>query len=370
MPPSFPPQYILVDPRSGESPISFQSGEILCGTVIDPVDPLHTLIRIKGEEIQVENRGGPLSRGSELALEVEKVHPKVILKIISEESLPGARIESWLTKYLSSDWPLEKLAKQLDGLWRIPPETIPPEVQDVLKQLLSRLTGFSFLPSAFDPAALEKIVVQSGLFWETKLKRFIENPRKDSFDSLWGKDLKSLLLKLKSEFDSLIKQNRIPDSSAMGALAKSLGQYVDKIELYQILNARHADWPENSLIFFPLWVHNDLQFVEMNFTFPRQGAETSAKEEFSLLFLLHLPDWGRMRIEVRVKGKALYCSFTVSDPEGKEILDRALPELTARLLQIGYEALSHVSLEKAEKISPSLIPEMQIWLKSFFNVVV
>ena len=369
-PPSISTEYILVNPRSGESPIPFQSGEILRGTVIDPVDPLHTLIRIKGEEILVENRAVSLTQGRELTLQVEEIHPKVILKIIPEESLPGARVESFLMKYLSSDCPLEKLAENLAGLWGMSAERMDPEVQDTLKQLFSLLNRFSSLLSPGDSGQLREIVAQLGLFWEAKLRRLIEGQGENSFDSLLEGDLKGLLLKLKAQLNSLIVQNRIPEPMGIENLFKALDQFVDKIELYQILNLSQADSKENLLLLFPLWVQNHLQFVELNFSFPRQGAATSAEEESSILFLLHFPDWGRMRIEVRVKGKSLYCSFTVSDPKVKEFLDRALPELSARIYQIGYGVLSRVSVEKPEKISPSLIPEMERWQNSLLNLVV
>ena len=369
-PPSFSPEYILVNPRSGESPIPFQSGEILRGTVIDPGDPLHTLVRIKGEEILVENRAASLIPGRELALQVEEIYPKVILKILPEEGLPGDRIESFLMKYLSSDCPLEELAEKLAGLWRFPAERTDPEVQETLKQLFSLLNRFSPLLSPSDPGELQGIMAQSGLFWEAKLRGLIEGQGENSFGALLEGDLKGLLLKLKSQLNSWIEQNQISKPIGVENWVKALDQFVDKVELYQILNLTQPESKENVLLLFPLWVQNTLQFVELNFSFPRQGAETSAKEESSLLFLLHFPDWGRMRIEVRIKEKSLYCSFTVSDPKIKEFLDRALPELSARLHPIGYGVLSHVAVEKPEKISSSLIPEMERWRNSLLNLVV
>jgi len=230
-PPSISTEYILVNPRSGESPIPFQSGEILRGTVIDPVDPLHTLIRIKGEEILVENRAASLTPGRELALQVEEIHPKVILKIIPEESLPGTRVESFLMKYLSSDTPLEKLAENLAGLWGMSAERMDPEVQDTLKQLFSLLNRFSSLLSPGDSGQLREIVAQLGLFWEAKLRRLIEGQGKNSFDSLLEGDLKGLLLKLKAQLNSLIVQNRLPEPMGIENLFKALDQFVDKIEI-------------------------------------------------------------------------------------------------------------------------------------------
>jgi hypothetical protein len=216
----------------------------------------------------------------------------------------------------------------------------------------------------------QKILAQSGLFWEGKLKHLIDGQTKDSFDSLQEGDLKSLLMKLKSQLNSLIEQNKGSELTAIEDLEKALGQCVDKIELYQLLNLNHADPQGKILLFFPLWVQNTLQFVELNISLPRQDEGAPEKEGVSILFLLHLPGWGRMRIEVRVKGKGLYCSFMVSDPEVKRFLKQALPELSQRLNQTGYEPLFQVSVESVEKIGQSLVPDVEKWVDSLLNIVV
>jgi flagellar hook-length control protein FliK len=156
----------------------------------------------------------------------------------------------------------------------------------------------------------------------------------------------------------------------MKDLVKALGQFVDKIELYQLLNLNQADAHGKILLFFPLWVQNNLQFVELNFSFPRQDGEAPEKEGLSILFLLHLPEWGRMRIEVRVKGKGLYCSFMVSDPEVKTVLKQALPELSQSLKQAGFEPLLQVSVQSKERIGQSLVPDIEKWADSLLDIIV
>jgi hypothetical protein len=359
-----------VNPRSGESTTLFHPGEIIRGTVIDQVDPLHALILIKAEEILVENRGVSLTKDRELTFQVEAIHPKVILKIIPEENPPGQEIESLLAKYLSSDLPLEKLAENLAGLWKISTETLPPEIQVTLNQFFSLIGRFSPPLSPLDPSALRKLLAQSGIFWEARLKNFIEGQTKDSSDLLAEGDLKSLLIKLKSQLNSLVEQNKNSNSTALQDLVQGLGQFVEKIELYQILNLNHADPQGKFLLLFPLWVQNGLQFVELKFSFPHRGREALEQEELSILFLLHLPDWGRMRIEARIKEKGLYCTFMVSEPQVKKILEQALPEVSLRLHQVGFDPLFQVSVESGEKISPSLIPDIERWSDSLFNVVV
>ena len=369
-PPPFTPEYVLVNPRAGENLSLFPLGEMVRGTVIDQVDPLHTLIWIKGQEVLVENRGVSLSKGGEFIFQVEETRPQVVLKIIPEEDFPGKEIESFLPKYLSSDLPLEDLAEKLAGLGKIPAEKMPPEVRDTLVQLFSRLNLSSSPPLPLDPVDFQKIVAQSGLFWEAKLKHLIEGQIKDSFDFLQEGDLKGLLLKLKTQLNSLIVQNETSKPSGLEDLVKGLGQFVDKIELYQLLNLRQTDPQGGILLFFPLAFQNNLQFVELNFSFPRQDREATEKEGLSILFLLHLPDWGKMRIEVRVKGNALYCSFMVSDPEVKTVLKQALPELSQSLKQSGFEPLLEVSVESSERIGQSLVPDIEKWADSLLNIIV
>jgi hypothetical protein len=294
----------------------------------------------------------------------------VVLKIIPDQSLPGKEIESFLPKYLSSDLPLEDLAEKLAGLWKISAETLDPEVQDTLAQLISRLNLSSSLPLPLDPVDFQKIVAQSGLFWEAKLKHLIEGQIKDSFDFLQEGDLKGLLLKLKTQLNSLIVQNEASKPSGLEDLVKGLGQFTEKIELYQLLNLSQTDPQGGILLFFPLAFQNNLQFVELNFSFPRQEGEGTGKEGLSILFLLHLPDWGRMRIEVRVKGKGLYCSFMVSDPEVKKVLTQAFPQLSQSLNQAGYEPFLQVSVESVERIGRSLVPDIEKWTDSLLNIVV
>jgi hypothetical protein len=359
-----------VNPRSGESPILFHPGEILRGTVIAQVDPLHALILIKAEQILVENRGGSLTKDRELIFQVEAIHPKVILKIIPEENPPGQEIESSVTKYLSSDLPLENLAEKLAGLWKISIETLPPEIQDTLNQFFSLIRRFSLPSSPLDPSALRKLVAQSGIFWEARMKHSIEG-QTQAFPDLWPEgDLKSLLIKLKSQLNSLAGQNKDSNPTALQDLVQGLEHFGHKIELCQMLNLNHADPQGKILLLFPLWVQNSLQFVELKFSFAHQGRQTLEQEELSILFLLHLPDWGRMRIEVKIKEKGLYCTFMVSEAQVKKILEQALPEVSLRLHQLGFDPLFQVSVQAGEKISPSLISDFERWSDSLFNVVV
>ena len=77
-----------------------------------------------------------------------------------------------------------------------------------------------------------------------------------------------------------------------------------------------------------------------------------------------------MKIEVRVREKGLYGSFTVSDRGVKEILEQALPRLSARMNQLGYDSLFLVSAEPAERISRSLAPKIEKGVDSLLDVIV
>ena len=335
--------------------------------IIDPIDSAHAIIRIQGQELLVETRQVNLPRNQEVTLQVEEVQPQVILKILPEEIPPGREVGLFLKKFLAADVPLDQLAEKLSGLWKIPQGTLTPEVQENLNQLLVLL--MSFEPSSGDWTRLQNILGQAGFFLETRLKHLIEG-RTPPQGHLWQEDLKILVKKLRGQLDALLTQEKVADRSLIEELGRALENLADKIELYQILNVPRDDSQERFLLFLPLWVANHLQFAELSFSFPRKETPEERPGELSLLFLLHFPDWGRMRIAVQIHGQKLYGFFSVTDPEVKNILERAFPDLSAHLTRLGFEPHFQTSVESPEKMSLSLIPEIESGADSLLSIVV
>ncbi len=336
---------------------------------MNQIDPQHAVMRFKGQDILVETRS-PLPRQVEILFQVEEVQPKVVLKMVPEGDTENRQIRSLLKRVLSTNPSLEEMSTSLSGLGKIKMDQIPEPAQKPFQELLALLKRFSFpFSSSSGSNSLSTLLAQSGLFWETKIKRLAEEGKEESLPGLIPGDLKGLVLALRSRLKSLPRQT-IPgkDLALMDDLTRGLDQLAQKIEMVQILNLMHSGPQERFSFLLPLWIENRLQFVELNLSFPRREADSSEPEEISLFFLLLLAQWGKMKIEVKVNEKNLFCLFRCSDPGGSKYIHQALPDLSARLNQLGYHPDIQVRKESPEMMNQTFAGELQTGLESLLNI--
>jgi hypothetical protein len=299
--------------------------------------------------------------------QVEATSPQVILKIIPEEGREGPQIGTWVRQHLSDHFPLEDLSQKLLGLCELKAEGIFPSVSDTAGRLLGLLARFSL-----DPNHLQEHLLQSGLFFEHRLQRLIETHMEDQGNQLVEEDLKALVKKLECQMTSLslLGNHQGKNHQTMDELMGGLDQLLNKIEEYQTLNLNPSNPQERIFLLLPLWVENHFQFVEMSLSLPQSDKENSSSEEISILFLLHMPGWGRMTVEVRMTGKGLSCRFHLSDPEIGDFLRSAFPTLNSRLEQKGFHSQLSISIESLENIVQALLGESLIGEESLLNVIV
>ncbi len=89
-----------------------------------------------------------------------------------------------------------------------------------------------------------------------------------------------------------------------------------------------------------------------------------------MLFLLNLPELGRVRIEVRMKEKDLFCRFRFSESGVPDFVREALPGLGSRLGELGYQAHLEVLLETEENRNETFMGEMETAPKTLVNKII
>jgi len=358
------------DSRPPEDFPHFHIGEILRGKILSRIGSQQALLQMGARNLLVETRL-PLPLNQDLQFRVEEVQPRVILKIIPPEREKDRTIDSLLKNYLSLDVPLENLAEKLTPLAKMGKGGIPPSLHETWKKfftLLSRFSPHDLFSSL--PDSLRQLLSQAGFFWENKIGQWIEAGKKESPAPFVQEDLKGLGMKLLArlqESPSLLGGNA-EDKPGIGELKGILESFLQKVELYQIFNLSHS--PEKVFFFLPLWWENHLQFVELGFSFPQEGSSSAEDRELSVLFLLTLPDLGKIRIEVRIQEKDLFCRFLVSDRRSSEFIHPFLSGLQGRLEQLGFQAHIQLSVELPEKLEAPLIQDPEMGSKSLFSITV
>jgi len=369
--PSIRSRTILVAPGPLDVFEFFREGEVATGRVIGQIDPRHAILRFKGHNLLVESQI-PLAEREELSFRVESTSPQVVLRLLPELMGKGTPA-GWLKNYVSYDIPGKDWVKILSMFSRMEPETVPSGVRDTVQDLLKLLGSFSMEALSRDPASIEEAITRSGLFFESRLKRLLEEGPGKEMDLLLKGDLKGLLLKLRAGLNAsqgLAGTSHRQEDALIDELAKGADQFIHKLELYQLLNLFETDLHERAFLLLPLLFPKDPRFLELTLGLPRRGSKEEEEGPVSLLFLLDLPELGSLKIEVKMNGKNLLCLFRVPDPEASKFMEEGLSELRDRLSGLGFQSQIHVSAEPLTEEHPSPVGELGAEMTSLLSVVV
>ena len=371
---AFLPSAIQILPQPPSVPAGkippLNRGEILEGMILSQEGPQHFLMRIKGQDLKVETQI-PLPASGRIGLEVETVTPQVILKLLSANETGNLTARSLLKKYLGEGVPLEKLAENLSALGKMEVGSLPPAIQKTIAELKTLLAQYG-PPFLTDPQALQEMIIQSGLFWENRLQQLIQKKGEEAFLQVIPQDVKGLLLKLKTQLHEAALTKGLDNKVLAGAeeWVRGVDAYLQKIEAYQFINQRYADSSEKWMLLLPLWIGQNLQFLELGLGFSRGEGTSPEKDETSLLFLLQLPEIGRIRIEVIIRKDALFGRFGLADPSFQEWIQQNLPDLEKRLTVLGFHPSFSVAQEPLEKGKEAIVGRMEENAENLVSLIV
>jgi len=364
---------IRLDSPLGKDFPSFHIGQVLRGKVIEAIDDHHAVIRMEGHDLSVESHMR-LNRGMEGLFEVKAVYPQIVLKLLQPEETSVLEAQRWLKAFLMTDPSMGDLSERLSLLWKTGRQEMAPAVRETMDRLLSLWSSFSPSRSfAIDPGQIKGIITRSGLFFEHQLGQLIETRSRGRFEAALGRDVKGLLARLKAQLETSSPAVRTsgPGSSMHEELLDGVHHLLRKIEGYQLLHSSSpAGIQEKIFLLLPFWIQERLQLVDLHLSLPQSGSDRSDPEGMSMLFLLHLPEWGKMSIEVRMTGKNLYGQFFFSSDEVTSFFSGALNELQRRLLHLGFQSEMRVSTQTPEKIVENFLSEMKGNDRSLLNLVV
>ncbi len=332
----------------------FRPGEILQARILQQMEPHRFLLQVGDQRLWVESRV-PLPPSGDFPLRVEETEPKVILKLLSRQAPGELKVDSLLKKYLGTDVPLENLADRLSLLAKAGSQGIPPSAQRPLEQVRFLLQSLPDL-SALHPDTLQMLIEKSGFFWENKVKNWMEGAGGETLSQVLREDLKGLGMKLLAQLQSA--GTKEGDPARVESLKQDLESFLQKVEFYQLLNARSPEQTDRLYLFFPFWLGPSLQMVELNLSFPRKESAQGGEDGFSLLFLLNLPAWGKVRIEVRMREKTLFGRFFVRDAQVAEFIHCGFSILRAQLEKLGFDTYLQASVEGKEALVGTVAQEL------------
>lgn len=367
------PDLIRLDLSSVKDLLSLEVGQILKGKVLGVIDDRHAVLQLKGHDIPVESQI-PLQSGMVGTFKVTSLLPQITLKFLPEEGMGGLEIGKGLKALLMADAVEGNFLERLSHLWTLARERVPPSLRETMDRLMGLWTFPSLSGSlAVQSGLMERMILQSGLFFEHLLRGIIEDGRSDQFEARLNGDLKGLLLKLKGQLiaERTSSQFRSHWPNELEELLKGIDHLLKRIEGYQQLSASSTSGlEEKAFLFLPVWVNEQLQFIDLCLSLPRSRPEGVEGRGISMLFLLHLPEWGRMSIEVRLIGKRLYGQFFFSMEEVALFFNHARTELQEGLARLGFQPEIRIATRTSEKILDHFLTEIKGEERSFLDLLV
>ncbi len=364
---------IRLEARTGKDLPAFHIGQVLRGRVIKVMDDGHAVIRMEGRDLSVESRM-PLSGGMEGFFKVKAIYPQIVLKLLQPEETGLMEAERWLKAFLMTDPSKEGLSEKWSFLLKTVGEGITPAVRETMDRLLGLWRSFSPSRSlAIDPAQIQEMITRSGLFFEHQLGKLIRAEHQSRFEEALARDVKGLLMKLKAQIEASSSAARASDSGStlQEDLLDGVNDLLHRIEGAQLLHSRSsAGSQEKVFLLLPFWIEERLQLVDLCLSLPSFESDPSTDTGMSMLFLLHLPEWGKMSIEVRLTGKKLYGRFLLSSEEATSFFNGVIDELQSRLLRLGFQPEMRAFVQAPEKMVELFLNEMKGTDRSVLNLVV
>ncbi|MBI5584063.1 MAG: flagellar hook-length control protein FliK [Deltaproteobacteria bacterium] len=324
-------------------------GEIVPAALVATLDSGRALIQIKGRHLIAEVPF-PLPEQKEFQVQVEQMEPRTVLRLLAataaEETLPEVRLKACL----AGNRPAAVVAEAWKVLGRIEKSALPEEIREAwtgFQETLKTLSGR--FDSRTSPEVFKDLVNLSGLNWENKLLGLALKGHEPGRPAPAREDLKGFLLTLKSRLEPV-------DAD----LAQAISPILQKIELCQWLNASDSG-KTHLLLFFPWWLPEGQGWAELLLSGDRSERGPAAGKGQSLLFLLHLPVLGKLRVEVTIRESRLYGRFKTESPEVAELLERQIPRLKNGLSSLGYQAALESLIVDPEQLGEAL----PIGLESF-----
>ena len=355
--------------RSAEKIPVFRAGDVVQGKVLQQLDLHHFSLQLGGRTLVAESNV-PLPISADLSFRVEEAGLRTVLRLIPQENAGEQTIVSFLKKNLSSGLPLEQLAMKLSELGKV--SHIPGEKEswNQFLHLLKQGTPSELMSRG--PQLLSKLFSQSGFFWENKVQQWVEGGGKDAPEQLMEGDLKGLATRLLARLKEIAGSPDLETEERlkMGSVKETLESFLQKIELHQVLNLRTPESSDRFYLFLPFWLGNQAQFVEFNLSLPSKDSPRGGGDGFSVLFLLHLPALGEVKIEVRIKERILFCRILVSSEEISDFLQQGVPPLQKGLEKLGFQPTIQMTIGPGGQAQESFLRDLNGESQALLSIVI
>ncbi len=368
-----PSSLVLRDPAALSL---FSIGEEVTIAVGQRISPRQYLVTVKDRMILADSEA-PLQAGNELRVRVEQQHPRLVLRILSENSAPRNIFAENLRFFRANPQGLLTNLMQAEGLLAraIADPRLSLLLHNDIRILLPLMQTLRYSQSTLgNRDYLRDYVTELGMLIESDVKRALLTKGEQGLRNRGTPGgVKGLLFRLAEKLSVLLGDVTLSDDIRLSLqqLQASAEKTVRTIENQQILNVMLRETEHTSLLQIPLLFPGGMKLAEVYIRDDDHADSPSeGRKSFTVALLFDLDMLGHMFIELRVKDKKLDCLVKCGEEVVRTFIASHLPDLQKKLLDVGYrvERLSCVVEEDVEKQKAELCRNYRLFTDESVNI--
>ncbi len=336
-------------------------GEVVTAEILDTPSSGNIPILLKNKKAMVHCKL-PLRKGEKVTVKVTQVHPKIILRVVSDAISRDANLMNCLRLFRSNPKMLSTLFNDANAIFS--PDNIS-ELEtfigtEDIRQIKDMITSLIFSrKNAKNPYFFRDFVHTLGYLAEQELGKALKNKSGRALSVKGaGKNLKTLFQKISDGFQG---QTIREDFPAAEKLSKFVRLALSAIETHQGINYLLQEHEGKYMFQIPLMFPENMGMAEIFVKFnDRKSPGKQGHKKQSVLICLDMDAMGPIMVETVIEKRKMGCTLKCKNQDVADFIKPFLVNLGQKLENLGYK-LDHLkcSVEKDNLQTERAFDELQ-----------
>jgi len=358
----------------------FTKGEVVDALVGEKLDGQKVVLVMKNQRITADSEI-PLAEGEKIAVKVDQLQPKVVLRVLSREQAEAGRLKEMqsLKEYLMLHRSNPDALKTVIAESR---DILTPQTWDDLSLNLNKeslqvlLKSFQEIvftqSSTGEPDFVKDYISKLGLVLENNLMKIVKDQVKENKAGMpvskgdaetaapaeagrvktAADNLKGQLMKLSDDIERLFGKGVIKDEKVMqqlNRLGDFAGRAVKSLESQQVVNVLLQESDNRFMLQIPFQLQGGIRMAEVYIEKDRDaGRKDPEGRSYRIVFFLDMDAIGSVMVDANIREKRISCTMKCETEPVRAFAAAQLPILENSLAAQGYRIdFFSCSLEKS-----------------------
>lgn len=331
-------------------------GQTVEGTVTKILGSGKVQMRIQNTEVEAKlpAQTKPIRIGESVLVKATSSKEGLTFQILNPENQTTKIDGTTLKSYLPAKQDMGKMLANLESILNKNPDLgkykiesdVVQRLKDTLKVLIPREE------TAPDGTRLKEQVDRSGVNYEAKVKKAVDEGLIVDRKPILSKDLKGQLLEFQGKLEKFLAKegDQLPPATqrTVSETIQQVKLASDNIELQQLSN-QFSKQEQNPLVLQipdPLMPETRTAKLFIRDSEGEEDGKSGDKKDFHMVFLLNLSAIGDIKIDAKLNGTNLAADFSSENSNVVDLIKSGSADLQKKLEELGFSASVNSSVKE------------------------